>query len=69
MNGNSVQKNPKQKLHSKVISADYDISNSFSLGIEARNHNVIKEGELEHSALFAGPVASFLSLTGGLHLL
>ena len=37
----------------------YDITNSFSLGIEARNHNVIKEGELEHSALFAGPVVSF----------
>jgi hypothetical protein len=37
----------------------YDFTNSFALGIETRNHNVIKEGELEHSALFAGPVASF----------
>ncbi len=37
----------------------YDISNSFSAGIEVRNHNEIKEGEWEHSALFAGPVLSF----------
>ncbi len=37
----------------------YDITNSFALGIETRNHNVFKEGELEHSALFAGPVISF----------
>ncbi len=37
----------------------YDISNSFSAGIEVRNKNVFKESELEHSALFAGPVVSF----------
>jgi hypothetical protein len=37
----------------------YDISNSFSAGIEVRNKNVFKESELKHSALFAGPVASF----------
>lgn len=37
----------------------YDISNSFSAGIEVRNHNEISEGEWEHSALFAGPVVSF----------
>lgn len=37
----------------------YDITNSFSAGIEIRNHNVFEEGELEHSALFAGPVVSF----------
>jgi len=37
----------------------YDLSKSFSAGIELRNHNEIVEGELEHSALFAGPVFSF----------
>lgn len=36
----------------------YDISNSFSAGIEVRNHNEFVEGEWEHSALFAGPVIS-----------
>lgn len=37
----------------------YDITKSFSAGIEVRNHNEIVEGEWEHSALFAGPVLSF----------
>jgi hypothetical protein len=37
----------------------YDISRSFSAGIEVRNHNEIVEGQWEHSALFAGPVLSF----------
>ncbi len=37
----------------------YDISNSFAAGIEIRNHNVFVEGEIEHSAIFAGPVVSF----------
>jgi hypothetical protein len=37
----------------------YDISNSFSAGVEVRNHNEFVEGEWEHSALFAGPVVSF----------
>jgi hypothetical protein len=37
----------------------YNITNSFSAGIEIRNHNAIVEGEWEHSALFAGPVVSF----------
>lgn len=37
----------------------YNITNSFSAGIEVRNHNEIAEGEWEHSALFAGPVVSF----------
>lgn len=36
----------------------YDITNSFSAGIEVRNHNELVEGEWEHSALFAGPVIS-----------
>lgn len=37
----------------------YDISNSFSAGIEVRNHNVISGGEWKNSALFAGPVLSY----------
>lgn len=38
----------------------YDISSSFSAGIELRNENVFKdEGGLEHSALFGGPVVSY----------
>jgi hypothetical protein len=37
----------------------YNISSSFTAGIEVRNHNEISEGEWEHSALFAGPVLSF----------
>lgn len=37
----------------------YDISNSFAAGIEVRSHNQFVEGEMEHSALFAGPVVSF----------
>jgi hypothetical protein len=37
----------------------YDITKSFSAGIEVRNHNEVVEGEWEHSALFAGPVVSF----------
>lgn len=28
---------------------------NFGLGLEIRNHNIIEESELEHSALFAGP--------------
>lgn len=33
----------------------------WSIGLEARNHNIIAEGEWEHSALFAGPVVSYSS--------
>ncbi|HEY3251742.1 MAG TPA: hypothetical protein VGK25_11550 [Ignavibacteria bacterium] len=46
-----------------VLEADfgwcYNISSSFSAGIEVRNHNEIVESEWEHSALFAGPVFSY----------
>lgn len=37
----------------------YNISNTFAAGIEFRSHNQYVEGEMEHSALFAGPVVSF----------
>jgi len=36
----------------------HEFTPHFSAGIEARQHNVFAEGELEHSALFAGPVVS-----------
>jgi hypothetical protein len=42
----------------------YFPSSKFSIGIEARNHNEYVPGEgYEHSALFAGPVASYASQT------
>ena len=39
--------------------ATYFISNSFSVGVEARNHNEVKDGTWEHSALFLGPALSY----------
>ena len=41
----------------------YQATSSFSVGFEMRNHNIIKNGELEHSALFVGPVASYAAGT------
>lgn len=49
----------------KELSFEFDfgaavmLSNSFALGIEARNHNAVAEGKWEFSALFAGPVMSY----------
>lgn len=37
----------------------YFLPKNFALGFEARSANVIHDGELEHSALFAGPVFSY----------
>lgn len=37
----------------------YFITPHFSVGIEARQNNVIKSGEVSHSALFFGPVISY----------
>ena len=37
----------------------YEITGGFSAGVEVRNHNEIKGGNWEHSALFAGPVISY----------
>jgi hypothetical protein len=41
------------------LGVSYQATSSFSFGFELRNHNVIKDGDLEHSAFFAGPVASY----------
>jgi len=37
----------------------YNISKNWYLGFELRNHNEIKEGKWEHSALFGGPTLSY----------
>jgi len=38
----------------------YRFSDRWSLGVELRNHNeYTKDGRLEHSALFGGPVISY----------
>ena len=41
------------------LGVSYQATNSFSFGFELRNHNIIADGSLDHSALFAGPVASY----------
>jgi len=47
----------------EILELDYglawQITPHFSFGAEVRNHNEIKHGEWEHSALFAGPAFSF----------
>jgi hypothetical protein len=37
----------------------YNPISSFGFGLEVRNHNEIKAGEWEYSALFAGPTVNF----------
>ncbi len=37
----------------------YKIQQGLTLGVEMTNHNEIVEGELEHSALFGGPVLAY----------
>ncbi len=48
---------------SPVFGASYLLSASASIGIEVRNHNEFVSGEWEHSALHAGPVASYATET------
>ena len=45
------------------LGCSYSVTNAFSFGFEARNHNEIKESRWEHSALFAGPVVSYSAET------
>ena len=45
------------------MGASYQVNHSLSVGLEIRSHNLIKEGDWEHSALFAGPVVSFSTET------
>ena len=37
----------------------------FGLGLELRNHNVFKDGEMEHSALFGGPTLFYSNTKEG----
>ena len=37
----------------------YSLNNNFSAGIEIQNSNIIEDGSLKHSVLFAGPVFSY----------
>lgn len=37
----------------------FGVSDRFSLGVEVVEQNVLKEGQVEHAALFAGPVLSY----------
>ncbi len=37
----------------------FGVSDRFSLGVEVVEQNVLKEGRIEHAALFAGPVLSY----------
>lgn len=37
----------------------YNLTTNFGFGVEVRNHNEIKEGKWEHSALFAGPTINY----------
>ena len=60
---NEWELGPHAPVTEMVLEGDlgwsYDITNSFAAGIEVRSHNQFVEGEMEHSALFAGPVVSF----------
>ena len=42
-----------------VLGAAWAFTPGLHAGLEVRNHNQIKEGEYEHSALFAGPVFAY----------
>lgn len=37
----------------------YFLDKSWGIGLEARNHNIVQEGALNYSALFAGPTLSY----------
>jgi hypothetical protein len=37
----------------------YNVTTNFGFGLELRNHNEIKDGNWEHSVLFAGPTINF----------
>lgn len=42
-----------------ILGGTYFLQSNLAAGAEVRNHNVFAEGELEYSALFAGPVISY----------
>jgi hypothetical protein len=56
-NGSSQTESELELEFSGGIS--YSVSNTFSMGIEAFIQNLYEDGNLNHSAIFAGPVISF----------
>lgn len=52
------------------LGASYSVTDHFSLGLEARTHSEVAEGEYEHTSVFAGPnlawhdKAMWIALTG-----
>ncbi len=53
----------REYVASPVLSVGYLLTPSASIGLEVRNHNEIVSGKWEHSALHAGPVASYSTET------
>ena len=61
--GDEVETENETTFEFNLASA-YFLSPNTSLGVEVRNHNLyFSEGGFQHSALFAGPVASYASET------
>ncbi|HEX2963200.1 MAG TPA: hypothetical protein VHO43_15485 [Ignavibacteriales bacterium] len=56
---NGVSNTAKELNLEFDLGASYMLSGSFSLGLEFRNTNTFKEGEVENSVLFAGPVLAY----------
>lgn len=54
-----ITENESELLLEFDLGIAYLVNNAFSLGIEVRNHNEVKESIWEYSALFAGPVISY----------
>ncbi|HET6610700.1 MAG TPA: DUF6662 family protein [Kofleriaceae bacterium] len=56
---------PEETEAEQVVDLDfaaaYALSPGVRIGVEVRNTNEIAEGEWEHSALFAGPVVSYVA--------
>ncbi|MGE5429901.1 MAG: hypothetical protein ACM3QX_02440 [Syntrophomonadaceae bacterium] len=56
---NGVSNTAKELNLEFDLGASYMVSGAFSLGLELRNTNTIKDGEVENSVLFAGPVLAY----------
>ena len=58
-NGEFEVDNELEILPEIDLGYQYLIKDNFGIGLEAVNRNVMKEGELEHSALFGGPTVFY----------
>jgi hypothetical protein len=56
---NGASKTLKELKVEFDLGASYSFTGNMSAGVEVRQHNVFVGGEIEHSALFAGPVISY----------